>query len=410
MANANRRTFLKTTGQAGAAVALTALSRRRALGANERIRIGLVGCGGRGNSLLNELDPAHQFNAEVAAVCDVWRPARERTAARVKETFGTDPAQYARYGDLLERSDVDAVVIATPDFAHCPILRDAARAGKDAYCEKPMGSRMEDVRDAVDAVRENERIVQIGTQRRSDPRHRGGATFIQSGGLGIITQIETQYHDQNPRWLRGYDDVKKEDVDWEQYLMGQTKRPFDPRRYRCWHLYRDYTVGVSGLWGSHLMDVATWFMDDPLPLHGTGEGGIFVWKDRQHCDTFESNLVYPKGFLLRFAMRQGNSHRQPEVVFFGTKGTLNNADFVARPAGGRDPLEGAIALEPEPCEGHMANWIRCMRERTDPHATVEMGMAHSVASIITSESQFRGRRLYYDPKAREITEAAPEAS
>ncbi len=408
----NRRTFMKTTTHAAAfALAGTALSYSKVQGANDRIRMGLIGCGGRGRNALNvDMHKAcKDLNIEVAAICDVWRLNREAAAQEVKEYYGREPKQFSRFADLLELDDIDAVMIATPDFAHSPILAAAARAGKDAYCEKPMATNMRDARNAVDAIRENKRIVQIGTQRRSDGKHKGAAKLIQSGILGTITQVETAWNDKVARWNRPFDMVKEEDVDWEQYQMGLRRRPFDPRRFRCWHLYKDYTVGVSGLLGSHLMDVALWFMDDPLPLWGTGEGGIFIWKEREHCDTFEGNLVYPKGFLLRYSNRFGNIKSGPEVVFYGSRGVLDSATFTARPEGAGDPIPEEVKAETLPGENHMANFINCVRSRQEPNAPVEAGYNHSVASIIMSESQFRGKRLYYDTEKRDISEHQPKS-
>lgn len=397
---------------AGLAMAGTALSRTRVLGANERLRIGLIGCGSRGYQSLirQELLPHRDaYNVEVTAVCDVWRPARETAAAGIAEAQGHRPETFARYGDLLASDLVDGVIIATPDFAHCPILIDAAKAGIDAYCEKPMASRFEDAKGAVEAVRANRTICQIGTQRRSDGAFRGGAELLRSGALGQVTQITSEYHDNGPRWRRGFDDVREDDVDWEQYQMGLPPRPFDPRRYRCWHLYQDYTSGVSGLWGAHMFDVALWYMDATTPLWGTGEGGTFIWKDREICDTFESNLVYPGGFMLGFAMRLGNSTRGPEVVFYGTRGAYDTSSRSIQPSGGGDPVPEPIVAEVLPSEPHLKNWLDCMRSRQEPNAPVEAGFNHSVAAILVSESQQRGRRLYYDDQAGAIVENNPRA-
>ncbi len=399
----SRRTFL--AAGAGAALAGWAVSAQRAQGANERIRIGIIGCGGRGTYQMEEIEKiAQQDNAEIVAVCDVWKPNREKAVARVTEKFGKAPFATTHFEEVLARTDVDAVVITTPDHAHCPVLAAAAKAKKDAFCEKPMASKLEDAIAAHDAVKANHIVAQIGTQRRSDGSHKAAAKLIQSGILGTISEVDTAWHDTNPRWARPFDDVREEDVDWEQYTMGGPKRPFDPRRYRCWHLFRDYTCGLPGLLGSHLIDVGTWYMDDPLPKYGSAVGGIYVWKDgREHCDTIECLFEYPKGFLLRYSNRLGNVRPTPEIVVYGTKGSFDTTSWKAVPdGGGKEKLTEAIGISPEPSDNHMSNFLACMRNRQTPNASIDMGFAHSVAALLASESQRRGVQLAYDAEKREF--------
>ena len=402
----NRRKFLASS--TGMALAGWALSRDRAWGANERIGIGVVGCGGRGTYLMGEVQKnAEECNAEVVAVCDVWKPQVEKAVKKVEEMTGKKPYSCARFADLLARPEVDAVLIATPDHAHSPVLAAAARAKKHAYCEKPMASRLEDAIDATDAVHENGVIAQIGTQRRSEPRHMKAAGLVQSGILGTVSEIDTAWHRNVPSWARPYDDVRQEDVDWEQYLMGQTKRPFDPRRFRCWHLFRDYSTGLPGLLGSHITDLAVWYMDDPFPLNGVALGGIYVWKDgREHCDTIECLWEFPKGFLMRYSNRLGNSKQSAEVILYGTNGTFDTGSWKATGEGGagEGKIKEEVFIPEEAGESHMHNFLRCVREGKQPNAPVDVGYAHSVSSILASKAQVQGVRLVYDAEKREIRE------
>jgi predicted dehydrogenase len=405
MDHITRRGFLTTS--AGATLAGWAVSQSRAWGANERIGIGVIGCGGRGNYLMDELDKcAEEENAEVVAVCDVWKPNLEKAVERVKAKTSRTPQAFRRFHDLLSLPEVDAVFITTPDHAHSPILAAAARAKKHVYCEKPMANRLEDAIAAIDAVKENKVIVQIGTQRRSEGLHKAAAKLVQSGALGTVSEIDTAWHDSGPRWARPFADVRKEDVDWAQYLMDLPMREFDPRRYRCWHLYRDYTSGLPGLLGSHVIDLAMWYMDDPFPTHGVASGGIYVWKDgREHCDTIECLWEYPKGFLLRYSNRLGNDRHVPEVTVYGTHGTLDSDSKKVIPeGGGKDKIKEAIAIEPEPDDNHMANFLQSIRAGKTPNASIDNGYSHAVASILASEAQRLGKRLVYDSAKREIRE------
>lgn len=395
----DRRKFLSHSG-AGLAAGLILPTARfaRAAGANERIRVGVIGCGGRGGWVLSQLEKNRDgANVTVSAVCDVWKPAREKMAARVEKNFGARPKTFARFGDVLDRDDIDAVVITTPDFAHSPILAAAARAKKDAYCEKPMANTLADANDALRAVRENGTVTQIGTQRRSDGHFAAAAAAVQGGLVGKVVQIDTAWHDHNPRWNRSFDDVREADVDWEQYQMGLERRPFDPRRYRCWHLYQDYTVGTPGLLGSHLIDAATWMVGDPYPKSATALGGTYVWKEREHADTMECLWEFPTGFLMRYGTRLANSNRPAEVTVYGTRGTFDTASWTATPqGGGREKLAATEKIQAGKSEDHVRNWLDCIRSRKDPNATIEMGHAHSVATIMAYQSWLTGRTQIWD--------------
>ncbi|MDP2899029.1 MAG: Gfo/Idh/MocA family oxidoreductase [bacterium] len=405
----NRRHFLSRSagGAVGAALAAVAAGPRRVLGANDRIAIAVIGSGGRGQYLMGEVNNlVKKQNVEMTVICDVWRVERERAAAKVKAWTGKEPRMFSRYRDVLALKDVDAVTIGTPDFQHARILADAAQAGKDAYCEKPMASNMKDARDALHAVLDNKRVVQVGTQRRSEGQFMAGAELIQSGVLGTISEIVTGWNDCNPRWARPYHDVKEEDVDWETYLMDLPKQPFDAQRFRRWHLYKDFTVGTPGLLGSHIIDIAHWYMDDYFPKSCVAHGGVYTWKDgREHADTMECLWEYPKGFLLRYQTRLGNNYPMPEAAFFGIRGTFDTSSWKATGEGGDDDkLKEEILVKPKPGVNHMENWLECLRTRKTPNADVRAGYAHSVASIMAFLAWDSGRRQIYDPEKEEIRE------
>jgi len=299
-----------------------------------------------------------------------------------------------------------------------------------------MATVLDHANTAVKLQAENKTIVQVGTQRRSDRRHQEGAKLIQSGILGTVTEVETAWHDAAPRWARDYSDVRREDVDWDQYLMFLPKEAWNPARFRRWHLYKDFTVGTPGLLGAHLIDVGLWFMDDPLPRTAVAHGGIYVWKDgREHADTLESVLEYPKGFILKYATRLGNNNPVPEAIFLGTKGTFDTESWTARgTGGGKEALAQPVTVpkpggsvptptaagkgggdsqdaqlaQPDPRvegEGHIRNWLECVRSRKTPTAPIEVGYAHSVASIMCFKAWETGRRQTFDPHNRQIQSA-----
>jgi predicted dehydrogenase len=428
----DRRNFVKQSVSTAAGLTLAASLPRDVLGANDRVRLGLIGCGGRGNFLLEQtLRHAAAHNLEIAALCDVWSVNLQKTAAHLALKQERKPKLFARYGDVLAMKDLDAVIIATPDFAHTTILIEATKGHKDVYVEKPMSTVLNQANEAVKLVHASNTVVQVGTQRRSDPRHQAGAKLIQSGILGKISEVEAAWHDAAPRWARDYSDVRRQDVDWEQYLMFLPQEPFRPERLRRWHFYKDFTLGTPALLGAHLIDVATWFMDDPVPVSAVAHGGVYVWKDgREHADTLDCILEYPKEFILNYSTRLGNKHAIPEVVFYGTKGTFDTESWTARgEGGGADALSRAItvpatahAAAPNTAAGsnglaasqndpriqgdeHMVNWLECLRSRATPNAPVDVGYAHTVASILCFEAWTTGRRQSFDPDTRTVRAA-----
>ena len=318
-----RRGFLTRSSAGMAAIGTAAVVARGAAGANDRISIGIIGAGSRGSALMGQIRSlAKSHNATITAVCDVWRVNLARASARVRQWFGIEPRQFTRFGDLLALRDVDAVVIATPDFGHTPIMIAALRAGKDVYVEKPMSMEVQEANTALDLARSAGRVVQVGTQHRSNGGYRAAAKVLATGVLGHISRISASVNFNHPRWARPYNDCKQRDVDWDAYLFNRPKRPFDPKLLRRWHFYREFTNGLSGLWMSHYVDLVHLLTGATYPARAAALGGIYVWKDgREHCDTFHALLEYPEEFLFDWAMGLANSAGGHFAVY-GTQGTL----------------------------------------------------------------------------------------
>jgi predicted dehydrogenase len=260
--------------------------------------------------------------------------------------------------------------------------------------------------------------VQVGTQRRSSPRFIAAREYVQSGALGPICKIETAWNRNVASWARPYDIVKPEDVDWEQYQMYLPKRAFDPMRYRRWQCFYDYTTGLVGLLGSHMIDVALWFMNDPFPTSAVALGRTLTWKDgREISDTAEYVFEFPKGWLLTFSSRLGSGPESDYEVFYGQERTLDSRDWTSRPAANARPSDARDLVLPDPAKGtngsltqggaseHVANWIECLTSRRQPNAPIEVGYAHAVACCLGREAERTGRRMRYDAAHRRIVEA-----
>ena len=425
----NRRSFLN---QSAAALAGTALSYSRVQGANERISLGHIGIGSRGSELAwiaSQLKD--KKNVEMTAVCDLWKVNRERAAAKASTAYGRPPRSLQYFEDLLALKDVDAVVISTPDFAHSAILKLAAEAGKDAYCEKPMGNVLEEAKAARDAVLARNLIVQIGTQHRSEPYQISTRDLIRTGALGQVTKYEIVWNYHGPRW-RGRPEVKQlreEDTDWRRWLLAKPYRPFDPRLYFEFRLYKDFSAGIADQWMSHGIDLVHFFLDDHFPRSVMAHGGVFAWPDgRENPDTFHALLEYPKGFLVSYSTSFGNDcdsftrimGKQATLINIGgegsqrwklveEKGTHEDNPFLHR-AETNVTLPGNSNLAPPFISdndlSHMTNWLDCLRSRQQPNATVRDGFAHSVAVIMAARAYREGRKLYWDAATETIADHA----
>jgi predicted dehydrogenase len=434
-----------------AAIGSSALSYGKIIGANERISIGLVGAGNRGRELASvAADLKGSQNAEMTAVCDLWKVNRERAAKRAEQVYGRAPRSFSNVEDLVALKDVDAVIIATADFQHAPLLKLVAEAGKDAYCEKPMANVLEEAKAARDAVRSRDLIVQIGTQHRSEPYQIAAKESITRGELGDVSKAEIVWNYHGPRW-RGRPEVnqiREEDTDWRRWLLTKPYRPFDPRLYFEFRLYKEFSSGIPDQWMSHGIDLVHYLLEDNFPTSVVAMGGVFAWRDgRENPDTFHALLEYPKGFLVSYSTTFGND-ADSSTRIMGDNATLINIGgegsqrwrvveekgnhesnpFVRRShktitlggeklrsmgwsqrllTGAVEKTYGPLPFTSDANPSHMKNWFDCMRSRSQPNATVEHGFAHSVAVIMAAEAQRTGRKLYWDPVNEQILDHPP---
>lgn len=433
----NRRTFLNRSATLLGAAGATALSYRRILGANDRIALGHIGVGSRGRGLdwiASRLKDAH--NVEMTAVCDVWKVNRERAVETNAKYYGRAPRDFQHLEDLLALKDVDAVLISTPEHSHSPVLKLTVEAGKDAYVEKPMGNVLEEAKAARDATLANKRVVQVGTQHRSELYPRAAHDLVQTGVLGEVSKVEVVWNYHGPRW-RGRPEVKQiraEDTDWRKWLMTKPDRPFDPQLYFEFRLYREFSSGIADQWLSHGIDLVHWFLNDDFPKSVLAHGGIYAWPDgRQNPDTFQALLEYPKGFLVSYSTSFGND--APSFSrYMGKKATLFNLGGEGSPRYQLVQEKGNHEDNPEidkqraekyillpgdkglPPMGmgdddlhHMTDWFECLRSRQETHATVRNGYAHSVACIMAAQSYWAGKKLYYEPATETILDLPPAA-
>jgi predicted dehydrogenase len=460
----NRRAFMKQAAGTVFAVGMNARSYGRVLGANDRIRLAQLGCGGRSQGHVHMVKLASkQIPVETVAVCDIWTLAREQRAAQVKQAFNLEPQSYKYSEDMLARKDIDGVMIATGDFQHAKLCTEVVRAGKDCYVEKPFANVLSEAKEARDAVKASKQMVQMGSQHRSEPYQLAVRDIVRSGRIGPIVHIEQEWNinmerwrfvdmdtgtsremeqDRNMEWHKWLFDAKsklrEEDTDWERWLLGKPHRPFDPHVYLEFRLYKDYSSGIFDQWMSHGSDLVHLWTDERYPESVVANGGIFAWKDgRENPDTAIAAVTYPKGFLYTYKSVFGNSYRSFSRIQ-GRDGTIANYGgegaslFTVSKEGGRDEYSRSAlvtgmpniapaidkeeivkveGVEPPNSRGpgddsviHVTNWLKAMQSRNPPNATVDHGFSHSIVTIMAAQSYWSGKRVYWDPEKEEIVD------
>jgi predicted dehydrogenase len=370
MNHLSRRTF---------ATGLTALSASRVWGANDRIRLGIIGSGARGRRLMSMANLAGGI--QWVGVADAYDVQRDRA----EETAGSRLDKYLDYRKLLDRRDVDAVIIAAWDHVHCRIAVDACRAGKDIYVEKPMTLRPMEGHAIVKAVRENKRILQTGTQQRSYPHFiEAKQRFIESGKIGKVTMVRTfwngnlGYVNQPPP--PGFE-KKPAGMDWELCQGELPKVPWNPKRYFNHYVYWDYSTNaqMGGLF-VHMIDVVHDYLKVYRPVAAMCMGGIYLpAEDRDTADNINAIVEYPGGLLCTFEANVTDmiAKESMDIVFMGTGGRLHIFRYGYRfiPAE-KDAPEVRSETTPEL---HVENWLNCVRSRRHANCDEVAGHYSAVA-------------------------------
>src|SRR4030095_124978 len=439
----SRRDFIKQTaitasGAYMGAMAFPAKSYGRIIGANDRVRGGVVGfsAGHKSSHMHCFMTHYKELNFDLVAVSDIWNKRREDGCAQWKEKMGHDVIGCRNNEEMYDKKLVDAVFIGTADFQHALHAVEAVKAGVDAYVEKPFAETMEDNRAALKAVKASDRIIQIGSQRRSGSNYHAADEFIKSGKFGPITMVELTWNVNQPgRWRRLaiIGQIKKEDTDWKRYLMNRPFEPFDPRKYLEFRLFWPYSSGLPGQWMSHQIDTVNWFSGLGHPRSVVANGGIYMWKDgRKNWDTITAVFEYGpqndanSGFQVTFSSRMHNGDERPAEIYYSNGGELNLDTNKVTPTGGltkrfADDMKMQPNLLPEASlsevekvvvsantggdnltSNHVRNWMESIRSRKQPNAPVEAGYSHSIATIMTNAAAHTGAKVTFDEKTQEV--------
>jgi predicted dehydrogenase len=426
---------------AGAAVApLTARAYSAIRGANDRIQIGQIGCGHRavGHRRMLKLSAQTDPNFDLRSVCDLWTVNRNRAADQAGELFGRRPKTFKYSEELLADPELDAVMIGTGDHQHARLLAEVVRAGKDCYCEKPMANTLEDAKLAREAVLKSGRVVQMGSQWLSDPYQQRVRDMIREGKLGKIVAISQSWNFNGPRWhVPNEPDIaaiREKDTDWNRWLMGRAPRPFDPRLYFEFRIFKDFSGGITDQWFSHGSGLAHFYLDTFIPDDIVANGGIFAWDDvRENPDTFQCTATFAeKKVLYSYSTTFGNGYGDHTIIR-GTRGTLYSPGGEGSPQWWFQPetrsewrtnvvfnLKTAVKAEPVLIPGatevpsvhqsddlkqHTDNWLKCIRSREKPNGSIETGFAHAVAVVMATRSFREGKKLYWDRRNEQIVDS-----
>lgn len=365
--------------------AATAALARSAAGANDRIRFAIIGAGTRGSYVGGVF--AGFPDTECVAVCDVFKPTRERVAAKLPGK----PEAVNDYRRVLERKDVDAVLIATPDHWHGPMVIEASEAGKDSYCEKPVTNSIETGLKMVDAARKHKRVVQVGLQQRSWQHFQENAERVQKGMFGAIYQAQCVYIGNYLRPPEEGGDPPP-DLDWNLFQGPAERRLYTRSRQRLWRSFYDYSGGTLLDWGVHLTHIAHWYLNAKAPLTASGSGQYVRYPCPQRDqlpDSVACSWVYDK-----FVMTYTNSLMPvPQFdaqgnYFIGTIGSLqiNRTGYRFRPNPPRvmpgqtpppppfEPVDQSFRYVGGPSDqAHVRNFLDCVKSRQRPVVDIEDG-------------------------------------
>jgi predicted dehydrogenase len=331
----------------------------------------------------------------LAAVCDVYKPVREEVAAKLGEKTQSKPDAVADYRRVLERKDIDALLITTPDHWHGPMVIEASQAGKDSYCEKPLSNTIEMGQKMRAAVRQYKRVVQVGLQQRSWQHFQENAKRVQDGLIGNVYHVECCYignYTRDP----GPPTAPPEGLDWDLFQGNAERRSYTAMRQRSWRAYYDYSGGTLLDWGTHLTDVSHWYMNVQAPLTCSGSGQYVRAPVLPEMlpDTLAVTWQYPK-----FVMTYTNCVRQsPEFDgqgnhFLGTVGWLhvNRTGYRFRPnqAGGRgsapqfEPFSQSFRYDGGPSDhAHVRNFLDCVKSRQEPVVNIDTGFYSTLPTLM----------------------------
>ena len=396
----SRRDFISHTARGAVAAGLTLTASRwnSVLGANDRIRLGVIGTGNRGTDVMGAFQK--QSEVEVVALCDVY----DKNLNQALEQTGGKAKGYGDYQELLASKDVDAVLIATPDPWHAQMAIDACRAGKDIYVEKPLTFSIEEGHRIIKAVKESNRVLQVGLQQRSGEHYiEAKREFFDSRRIGKVTLVRTWWHGNSYHLRKPNFKEKPPGLDWKKFLGPVKYREFDALQFYNWRAYLDFGGGQITDLFTHWIDVVHWYMGEDLPQSATAAGGVYEYNDgRTAPDTITLQLEYPSKWAATFEATLVPGGRGAAIEFMGTGGRLQIdrggylfQEQTPRKAEATEPITKRVNAD---LNGqHVKNFLECMKTRKSPNSDVVSGHRSALASHLGKMAYIKGRRIAFNP-------------
>jgi len=393
-----RREFLHTA----AALATFGAPAANVLGANETIHVACLGTGGRCRHLMKSL--ANIPQVRMIAVCDVW----DVHLSEGKKLADARALATKQYRELLDRKDIDAVLIGSPDHWHVPMTIDACAAGKDVYVEKPLTHTLAEGQAVIEAQNKYNRIVQVGMQQRSMPQMQKARELMQAGRFGKVVKVHLTWNRNTDRVRKNPLGVDPASVDWQAFLGNAPKQPFDEYRFRNWRWFWDFGGGIFTDLMVHYIDVVHWLLDLDHPLTATSIGSFHaakgVWETP---DSVQTLMIYPNDTQVYFEGTFSNARNGAMLEFMGTDATLylDRGRYEIHPERNKGQYEEMVLGsgkrgadfydKPDGELLHLANWIDCLRTRKKPNAPAEAGVSAAAAAHLANQSLRSGQLAHW---------------
>lgn len=421
----SRRGLLKTTAAALAAAA------RPVRAAGDKIAIGWIGIGSRGYYLMERLYKGSPELAQVVAICDTYSGNLAKAKDRVQTMGGNTPKTYEDFNQLLADPSVDAVFISTPEHLHFPMFMAAIKAGKNIYVEKPLAHTIEQGEEMVKAAEQSGKVVQVGTQNRSNSLYIKAKEMVAQGMIGNVHYVRAYWYrnsaaGQPAPWR--YDipaDTNSENTDWEKFLGPAPQGPFSKERYFQWRLYWDYSGGISTDLLVHQTDISNFVCGQTVPASCMASGGIYRWTendDREVPDTLSAIYDYSDRFHINYSCYLGNTHYGYGENFLGDEGTievlnrqiLNFYPERFKGRGGVDITPPNIAARQElhidlpgndnkAVEAHIRNFLEAIRGKEKVIAPVEIGQQAAISGHMATLSYRSSKKVLWNNNTRSVS-------
>ncbi|HEX7958794.1 MAG TPA: Gfo/Idh/MocA family oxidoreductase [Terriglobales bacterium] len=397
-----RRDFLKTAALGTAAMMVYPPS--RVLGANDRVRVGMIGVGGRGSELLKWVQRTP--NTQLVAMADIYSRRRDEAKQMAPGIQTLDD-----HRRLLDMKDIDAVIVASPLHIHNRHFLDTLAAGKDLYSEKTMTWSIPEAEECRDAAQKSDRVVQVGLQHVSDGSVADTRKWIKDGVVGKVTHVQSWMSRNTPhgkgQWVRPVpSDCTAQNVNWQAFLNGRPNRDFDANRFINWRLFWEFSGGNVTENMVHQMSWIMTALDLPVPTAAYMSGGVFSEKDgREVPDTIAVTLDFPTDTTVTWQSTFSNSHYGLGEHVLGSDGTIEHVAGATDMVTGKSPettkyypervnrKDGAALTGTTRDVDHMANWIECVRSRKQPNANVDIGYRSAVAAHMANLAYRKKERI-----------------